>query len=575
VIPRSHVVIAVVGVALVLPSLGAGFFADDILHLSVLSDRPPASAVVDLFRFSSVDTIPMPHLWWTDPQFRAAFFRPISALTHVVDHRVWGTRPLGYHVTNLVLWALVLLSASALIRRLAPTPRAATLAFLIFAVADAHAFVVTWVANRNALVATALSFAALVAWDSYRRGRGRSRAAVAWILFALAMLAGEVALGGLALLVGYEALSLPEGGRFTARRLAAVTPVLVLACVYAVGYKLAGFGTSSSAVYVDPATSPGAWLLAAASRLPILLAGLLWGWPIDYWMHGGRTQTVIVVGALVLLPLAIAVFARSVRRCRALAAAALGGTLALLPLTATFPSTRLLLLPGVAAALLIGSYLDDAWPLRSAGRVRAVVASSFALRHIVLAPLLLVAAIVWLGGAFRQVRHEIVDSPWPPDVKTREVVLLNAPHVLSAIYLPSYLVLDGRPAPRATFILSLSPYPASVTRTGLSALELRFRCGSMLATDLEQLVRNSPIPAGTIVETRLFRVTVLEAGASGPTAVRFDARRNLDEGALLMRWSGSRYQPVATPRVGSAIQLPAVAQGIGNLRAPAPECRER
>lgn len=79
--------------------------------------------------------------------FRLAFFRPLSALTHILDYRLWAKNPVGYHITNILLWLLVLLAAGSLARRLAPTARAATLSFFIFALADARALVIIWVAR--------------------------------------------------------------------------------------------------------------------------------------------------------------------------------------------------------------------------------------------------------------------------------------------------------------------------------------------------------------------------------------------------------------------------------------------
>ncbi len=582
-VPGSHIIIFACAFLLALPSLSAGFFADDLLHVAIVSGQLSSIlpvAPLDMFRFSSGDPAWLQGMvrkglypWWSDPHFRGAFFRPLSALTHLLDYRLWAMNAAGYHITNIFLWLLVLLAAASLIRRLAPTARAATLSFFIFAFADARALVITWVANRNALVATALAFAALVAWDSYRRGAGRSRAALAWILFGLALLGGEAALGGLALLFGYEFLRFPDGRPLSARRLAPTVPFLAVAMAYVIWYKLAGYGVSGSGMYVDPATNPGAWLAAAAVRFPTLLAGLLWGWPIDLWINGGAARTTLIAGGLVLLPVSVAVFAKTVRRHRGIAAVALGGTLALLPMTATFPSARLLLLPGLAGALIVGTFLDDAWPLRSVGTVRAAIAVLLGIRHVVLAPPMLLATILLLNGSFRQLSREIADSPWPADLERRDVVLLDAPTWVSATYLSSYLGFAGRPVPRTAYLLNLSPYPAAVTRTGPSTLELRFHCGEMLTTEFERVERGSPMAAGTTVDAGLFRATVLESGAVGPTAVRFDFTQRLDQGPLFVRWAGSHYQPVVMPPPGASLELPALAQGVGSLRAPAPVCR--
>ncbi len=582
-IARSHIVILVLGLIAALPALKAGFFADDFAHIMIVSGRLSSImpiTPIDMFRFSSGDPVWLQKMigegvfpWWTDPHFKGAFFRPLSAVTHILDYRHWGMNPVGYHATNILLWLLVLVAAVALIRRIAPTPRAAILSFFIFALADARALVIIWIANRNALVATALAFAALVAWDSHRREPGRLYGIISYILFGLSLLGGEAALGGVALLFAYEVLRLPDGRPTNAKRLKALVPFMAIITTYLLWYKLAGYGASGSGMYIDPASHPLAWIRVAAVRLPVLLAGLLWGWPIDLWMNGGATQTTLIAGALVLLPLSIGVFATTVRKHRSIAAIALGGVLSLLPVASTFPSARLLLLPGLAGALVLGTYLDDAWPLRSAGLLRAAFAAIVGLRHVILAPFLLLISMFALGDAFKQISLDILNSPWPENVATRDIVLVNAPTWVSATYLQSYLAAAGRPYPRRTYILNLSPYPATLSRNGPTTLELRFRCGEMLTSEFEKVERGSPIPVGTVIDAGIFHATVLESGTTGPTAVRFDFRQSFDTGPLFVRWIESRYEPVDVPALGSALELPALAQGVGRLRAPAPVCK--
>ena len=581
-VPRTPLIILACATLAALPSLRVGFFADDLLHVTILSGRGFTVlpiAPIDMFRFAPGDPAWTARMiresaypWWSDLHFRGAFFRPLSALTHILDYRLWGANPVGYHATNILLWLFVLLAAWSLIRRLAPTPRAAMLSLLVFALADARALVIVWIANRNALVATALAFAAVAAWDAYRREGRKSRAVLSWVLLGLALLGGETALGGLALLFGYEVLRLPDGRPFGARRLAWTVPFVAIAAIYVAWYKFAGYGVSGSGMYLDPATNPGVWLSAAAVRFPALLAGLLWGWPLDLWINGGATQRTLMVGAILLLPVSIAVFTLVVRRHNALAGLALGGALALIPVTATFPSARLLLLPGLAGAVLIGAYLDEAWPLRSAGVLRGTAGVLLGLRHVILAPLMLVYTIALLNGAFRRVSDDIVSSPWPADVRDRDVVLLNAPTWVSATYLRPYLDFAGKPFPKTSYLLNLSPYPAAITRTGPSTFDLRFHCGEMLTTEFERVQRGSPLPAGSSVDAGLFRANVLEAGSVGPKAVRFEFGQSLDHGPLFVQWSYSRYLPVTIPPIGSILELPALAQGIGDMHAPAPDC---
>ena len=577
-----YLVIAALGVALFLPSLGAGFFADDHAHVLVLEGKMskdfPGSPL-DLFHFAPGDADRTAELvrqgvfpWWTDLRVKFSFLRPLTALTHMLDHALWGREAAGYHLTNLVLWGLLLGAAGGLLRRVAPTPRAAALAFFVYAVNEARALVVTWVANRNALLATALCFGGLWAWDVYRREGRRAAALAAYAAFGLALLAGEAALGGVALLVAYEALGLPAGERMSVRRLLPAAPFLLLALGYLAAYKLGGYGTAHSALYVDPSSQPVEWLSAAAIRYPVLLAGLVWYWPIDLWVGGPGAQRVLVAGALLLLPLTAATFWGPVRKSRTLAAFALGGALALLPLASTFPSGRLLLLPGLPAALLVGTYLDAAWPLRSTGWWPRLVAGFFWLRGVVAAPLLLLAMVVTLVSTFGQVREGVLSTPWPEDVSKRDVVLLNAPHWISASFIGPTLYLAGRPVPPAAHVLNLSPFPIEVSRPAARTLLFRLECGALLTTPFEQLVRSEPLAAGASFEVGLFRATVLEADSRGATAVRFDFIRPLEENLLFLQWAGERYEAVTFPPVGGSLRLGPLALGMGGLKAPPPAC---
>jgi hypothetical protein len=570
------------GVALTLPSLRAGFFADDLVHLGTFAGLLPAAfsgTPFQLFRFSVGDVAKNTALmragllpWWTDPHLKLAFFRPLTALIHALDYRLWGMRPLGYHVTNLILWAAVLFTAGELIRRLAPTPRAATLAFLVYAFADARALVVTWIANRNALIATALAFATVIAWDSYRRGSGRLRAVLACSLFVLALLSGESAIGGLALLAGYEVFAVYPSLSSLGSRAKGLAPFVAIALLYVVAYKIGGFGASGSGMYVDPTGDPLGWMLVATQRYPALLAALIWGWPIDVWINGGVQRDVILIGSLVLAPVTVAVFWGTVRRHRSIAAICLGAGLALVPLTATFPSSRLLLLPGIGGALLVGTYLDEAWPAKSGERPRTVFAAVLALRHVVIAPITLLVTVGFISNAFQATRQEILDSPWPRDLADRDLLLVDAPHWASAFFLSAYLGMEARPYPHSAHVLNLSPFPATLTRVSPVALELRLKCGEMLTTEFERLMRGSRLRKGYEADAGLFRAVVLEMGVQGPTAVRFDFLKGLGPRSSLARWSGERYEIFDVPPLGWSVDLPAISQGFGRLRTAAPVC---
>src|SRR6478672_7125352 len=98
---RLPLVLALLAFTLCLPALFSGWRLDDYFHraaflrppaLSGLRGALPEASPAGLFRFSDGDrahvraalelgTFP----WWTCPEWRAQFFRPLAALTHWLD----------------------------------------------------------------------------------------------------------------------------------------------------------------------------------------------------------------------------------------------------------------------------------------------------------------------------------------------------------------------------------------------------------------------------------------------------------------------------------------------------------
>lgn len=98
------VVLALLAVVLVIPSLRVGWVMDDhFLRLTAVGP-PRVSEVIgspmDMFRFLDGDPEragPRMDLgllpWWTFKELKAAFWRPLTVLTHWLDFRLWPSSP--------------------------------------------------------------------------------------------------------------------------------------------------------------------------------------------------------------------------------------------------------------------------------------------------------------------------------------------------------------------------------------------------------------------------------------------------------------------------------------------------
>lgn len=176
---------AFVAFFLYVPSLGHGFVWDDrslILENRYLRDWSEAGRNLtgDFFRRSG------------EPD-RIGHWRPAVTLSLMTDATVHGTKPTGYHLTNVLLHAAASCLLLAVARRLPISRTAAFGAALLFAAHPVHVESVAWISGRTDLLCAVFALAAvLLDLESGRRPGVLPRyAAVGCTAFAL--LAKEMA----------------------------------------------------------------------------------------------------------------------------------------------------------------------------------------------------------------------------------------------------------------------------------------------------------------------------------------------------------------------------------------------
>jgi hypothetical protein len=226
------------------------------------------------------------------------------------------------------------------------------LALALFAFDDARGFVVGFVSNRNALVAAVFGVCALIAYDCWRRDGWKAGAVLAPALLLVGLLSAEMAVATTAFLFAY-ALFVDSGA--WRRRLARLVPCALVVVGWQLAYGAQGYGAAQSGIYVHPLGEPLHFALKLAERLPVLALGQLGAPPADAWLllpDGARIAvyalalTALVAMGWLLRP----VLAQPLTKFWSLAAA-----LALVPISATFPSDRLLVFVGIGAAGALAS----------------------------------------------------------------------------------------------------------------------------------------------------------------------------------------------------------------------------
>ena len=242
------------------------------------SGAPPANrfshALFELYTFADggprvqrwIERGLMP--WWTHPELRIRFFRPLAGFTHWLDYRLWPQSPLMMRIQN-AFWMLLMIAAAVSLFRMLLPPKVALLAAALFALNECLAGA-AWIAGRNALLAAAFVFATIYFHHGWRNGEKRCFFYAMFSLIA-ALLSSESGVGAFCYLLAYE-LVLSQG-RYK-KRGAALAPYLTVLIVWKVLYVLLGYGVAHTDLYFDPLNA-GQFIPAVLFRYPALLRTLL------------------------------------------------------------------------------------------------------------------------------------------------------------------------------------------------------------------------------------------------------------------------------------------------------------
>jgi len=210
---RDPVALAVVllAVGLYANSVGGGFALDD---QSAVLDDPKVHSIARLPEIFTSD-------YW-EPTVRAGLYRPLVKLSFVIDYAIGGTNPLGYHLVNVALHAVVCVLVLVLARRVSGGDAAVAAATAtLFAALAVHVEAVANVTGRAELLCAAWFLLSVLGYASFHRTdgpRAKRLFGLSVCAYALALLSKENAITLLGVLLLFDLCLGPGvGGRLRER----------------------------------------------------------------------------------------------------------------------------------------------------------------------------------------------------------------------------------------------------------------------------------------------------------------------------------------------------------------------
>lgn len=557
---------------LCLPSLGAGLQTEDYFHRHFVNAGVSAQ---DFFAYLDANDTAQAALrdrgdlpWIADEGLKSSFWRPLAALTHIVDYSAWPDTPWLAHLQSLIWYALLVMIVGRLYRHLATPLWLAAIAALLYAVDDTHGQTVGWLANRSALMATFFGVAALVCHVGWRNRGATLLGVLSPVLMALGLLSAEFALGAVGYFVAFAAFLDPAR---PLRRVLSLVPIVTLCALWWLVYRALGHGTVFSGLHVDPGAHPMAALDVALWRAPALLTASLALPPSDAWNFlSAAARVPWLLGAFLFLLFVVVVFVPVFRRRADAGFWALGALLALGPIATTFPQDRLLLFVGIGAFGLVTvlwrelfvRFPSDQAPVSgsAAWRAAAVVLLSFwIVVHGVVSPILLPIrslTMARLGARIDLARDALFPETLDPK---RIAIVVNSP----SFYLPSVAgsVTSARGLPFRRFRQLYGGDGAAVIER-VDDRRLRITSPGGYATNAHDQAFRAPfrpMQAGDAVELRDLSIRVLSVTDDGrPESVMFTFARPLESSIFeFFEWKDGAFVPFTLPSPGKAADVAA------------------
>ncbi len=558
--PEALAALGCVSLLVVLPSVFSGFSTDDHMLRWALSadarEHGMGSPPFDLFRWwepsrvkQLIDLGTLP--WWTHEHSLMAFMRPLSSLSHTLDHALWPNSALAMHVHSVLWFACLLAVTFRVYVEVFGRSWTAGVAAALFALNGAHGVAVGWISNRSALLGAVFGTAALLCHHRWRTGLGRRHAMFAALCTALSLASTESGASMAAYVFAYALLF--ERGAISQRAMSLV-PTFGLLAVWFCLRHAGDYGAYALGGYIDPLRQPLAFITALPERALIVIATQVGGSSADMYAWSPlELQSAQLVGGFVFSAGVLWLAWRGLRTQRSLQFLTVGAGLGALPLVAALPSDRLLAPVALGLMPVLAQAIHDAiQPRREQSGFGRALRRQFGVLlvgiHFGLGPLLLAFNAYFPGWIDRTIAEAEQSAPIDAELAGQTMIVTDLPASVYLNYFPSMRAVEGKPRPKYVYWFSATEAPVRLERIGPRTMRAHGDQG-LFERHWVDRAASLPLHEGDRVQLAEVEVHVLRVTEDGrPTVADFTFAKPLHSDAY--RWLSFRdgvFVPYVVP----------------------------
>lgn len=491
--------------------------------------------------------------WWTFEGMRYQFWRPLAEISHWLDHQLWRDYPWLMHLHSLLLYLALGYALLRWFRQNQMAHQAALLALAVFMLDSTHGLTLSWLANRNALMAGLFGVFCIMQYHEWRESGSLRAFTLSLACLIASLLSGEIGISTTCYL-GAHALLLDRRG--PRKGLLALWPFALTCVVWFTLYKLGRFGADHSDVnYIDPVAAPVAFALKALERMPVLLFSQLGLIPAEiYGFSPSPIPLYLGISSLFCLGVLYVIWPLLKQSAQS-RFWLLGALFSLVPVSATVPADRNLLFVGMGASALLGQLFQQLLKQQEPRQLRRVGARILVVIHLLISPLLL-PVFSYSPQLWSQLMGLELARKLPVENPDESLLSFGVPMPVGMGALPMRFA-DGLPIPDKLWTISTLQQDFTLIRVDEDTLLVQSQQGMVdeLESNLRDLER-FPFPREFSIQLTDMTLQITRFNEEGqPTELRLTFHNNRLASTALLSWNGKAFERHPVPAISESITL--------------------